>query len=83
MAKLITLDKTIEEQTTERAISIIYGAAVSCDNAITRLKELAADRGGKAALLAELGDLAQPIGSAALAVKALVEELSNKKPEAF
>ncbi len=77
MAKLLLVNRTIEEQTQERALSILTGAVRSCDNAVTQLKTLAEDRGGKAALLTELGDIAQPIRDAAIACKAFVTSQSD------
>jgi signal transduction histidine kinase len=74
---LLELTRDIPEQTQERAKSIIEGAVRSCDNAVTQLLKLADDRGGKAALLVELGDIAQPIRDAAVACKAFVTSQSD------
>ncbi len=74
---LLELNRTIEQQTQERALSIIAGAVRAADNAVTQLKALVEDRGGRAATLAELGDLARPIRDAAIDFRALVEKLSD------
>lgn len=75
--KLLQLSETIEQETTRRAMGIIAASVRSCNNAVTQLKVLAADRGGKAAFLLELGDKAQPLQDACLDLKALVEKLSD------
>ncbi len=75
--KLLQLAETIEQQTTRRALEIIAASVRSCNSAVTQLKTLAADRGGKAAFLAELGDKAQPLQDACLDLKALIEKLSD------
>ena len=74
---LLELNQTIEEQTQERALRIVTGAVRSCDNAVGQLKTLAEDRGGKAALLTELGDIAQGVRDAAIACKTFVEAVSD------
>ena len=77
MPKLLELKRTPEEQTRERALAILTGVVRSCDGAVTRLKDLIANRGGREAALAELGDLAQPVRDAAIDLKTLVEKLSD------
>lgn len=75
--KFLQLAETIEEETRRLTRSYLGGAVRSCSGAIEQIKALAADRGGKTAYLAELGDDAQPVVVTFLELKALVETLSD------
>lgn len=75
--KFLQLAETIEQETTRRALGIVAGAVRGCDSAIKQIKILAANRGGKTAFLAELGDTAIDFVSACQGLKALVEKLSD------
>ena len=77
MSKFLELTETGAEATQRRTRSLLAGAVRSCMSAIDQIKALAADRGGKKAYLAELGDDAKPVTSAFLDLKALVEKLSD------
>ena len=74
---LLELKRTAEEQTRERALGYIANVVRAADGAVASLKTLAEDRGGRAAFLTELGELAQGIRDAALDMRALVVKLSD------
>lgn len=68
---------TAAQDTIARSWAIIRDAVHGCDNAVGRLKDLAQDRGGKAAYLAELGAQAQPLRDAAAVLKGIVEQFTD------
>ncbi len=68
---------TTAEETRAKARNIVESVIRSCINAGVRLQALSADRGGKAKLIAELGDDAAKVQSAYADINALVTKLSD------
>ena len=75
--KYLTMNETEEQTTQRRTREILMGAVRSCVSAVAAVKQLCRDRGGRDAYLAELGDDAAQLSSAAETVKAFVETVSD------
>ena len=77
MAKL-TLKKTIEQQTAERVTALLKQPVQSAMSAVEQLQQFAAERGGRDALLAELGDGAADAVEIFQKTRAFVADVSDE-----
>jgi hypothetical protein len=73
----ITTKKTIAAETQAKARTIAAGAVQSVRSCLTALAALQEDRGGRQALIAELGDDAQPLGQFVAACKTFTKAVSD------
>ena len=77
----IELNETVAEATKRRTRQVIGNTVRGCQSAVTQLKSLMEDRGGRAAFIAEIGDDAASVQSAVAAMKTYIETISDQVGE--
>ena len=83
MAKKLKLKKTDDERTAVRAFAILRAPVMTAQAAIEQLNELATTRGGKDALLVELGSDATQVTELAALCSQFVGDASDLTPNEF